>query len=195
MWTHFWERMQNWLATNILSILCLERKVCLFWYINVQYNITKYRWVQWSAEILMFQGWVNYCGRKISDNCQKKKDPISPCFCGRGIWCLNNTLTRKIARVLWRLMNIFHLTFVFMFSEILWSLTMLIFFSCKEPVEPLTLEEVADRCHASEDVLPFISLISFFPWKLICYWFIFAFTFSLTVFSVPVVCRLKWSSR
>lgn len=25
-------------------------------------------------------------------------------------------------------------------------------FSCKEPVEPLTLEEVADRCHCSDDV-------------------------------------------
>lgn len=25
-------------------------------------------------------------------------------------------------------------------------------FSCKEPVEPLTLEEVAERCHAPEDV-------------------------------------------
>lgn len=24
--------------------------------------------------------------------------------------------------------------------------------SCKEPVEPLTLEEIADRCHALEDV-------------------------------------------
>lgn len=24
--------------------------------------------------------------------------------------------------------------------------------SCKEPVEPLTLDEVADRCHAPEDV-------------------------------------------
>lgn len=26
------------------------------------------------------------------------------------------------------------------------------FFSCKEPVEPLSLDEVADRCHAPEDV-------------------------------------------
>jgi hypothetical protein len=25
-------------------------------------------------------------------------------------------------------------------------------FSCKEPVEPLSLDEVADRCHAPEDV-------------------------------------------
>ncbi|KAJ6335448.1 hypothetical protein OIU78_012141 [Salix suchowensis] len=24
--------------------------------------------------------------------------------------------------------------------------------SCKEPVEPLTIEEVADRCHAPEDI-------------------------------------------
>lgn len=28
----------------------------------------------------------------------------------------------------------------------------LLFFSCKEPVEPLTLDEVAERCHAEEDV-------------------------------------------
>ena len=25
-------------------------------------------------------------------------------------------------------------------------------FSCKEPVEPLTLDELAERCHAPEDV-------------------------------------------
>jgi len=25
-------------------------------------------------------------------------------------------------------------------------------FSCKDPIEPLTLEEVAERCHAPEDV-------------------------------------------
>lgn len=26
-------------------------------------------------------------------------------------------------------------------------------FSCKEPVEPLTLDEIADRCHCPDEVL------------------------------------------
>lgn len=45
-----------------------------------------------------------------------------------------------------------------------WCLSTLAF-SCKEPVEPLTLEEVADRCHAPEDVytaappLPYINFL------------------------------------
>lgn len=30
--------------------------------------------------------------------------------------------------------------------------------SCKEPVEPLTIDEIADRCHAPEEVLlPFLA--------------------------------------
>lgn len=32
------------------------------------------------------------------------------------------------------------------------SLTLSLSLSCKEPVEPLTLDEVAERCHAPEDV-------------------------------------------
>ncbi|CDP16221.1 unnamed protein product [Coffea canephora] len=32
--------------------------------------------------------------------------------------------------------------------------------SCKEPVEPLTLEEVADRCHASEDIEMIFKIIA-----------------------------------
>jgi hypothetical protein len=31
-------------------------------------------------------------------------------------------------------------------------------FSCKEPVEPLTLDEIADRCHCPDEVL-FLSLL------------------------------------
>lgn len=38
------------------------------------------------------------------------------------------------------------------------------FSSCKEPVEPLTLEEIADRCHCEEDVCS-LSL-SFFNFSL-----------------------------
>ena len=37
----------------------------------------------------------------------------------------------------------------------------LCFFSCKEPVEPLTLEEVAERCHAPEDVIAISFIVNF----------------------------------
>jgi hypothetical protein len=32
-------------------------------------------------------------------------------------------------------------------------------FICKEPVEPLTLDEIADRCHCPEEVLFLSSLV------------------------------------
>lgn len=35
------------------------------------------------------------------------------------------------------------------------------FCSCKEPVEPLSLDEVADRCHAPEDVNALLSISPF----------------------------------
>lgn len=51
-------------------------------------------------------------------------------------------------KVLWVLTEV--LTYKSCFK---WMIIFYLFvFSCKDPIEPLTLEEVAERCHAPEDV-------------------------------------------